>query len=73
MNDLTKRLYAEGWTREHHPDYVFWGDWENFSYKWEFALGLVWKTPCGLFVEGRSVAGNTPGAPVVCSHCRSRD
>lgn len=56
MNDLTKRLYAEGWTREHHPDYVFWGDWENFSYKWEFALGLVWKTPCGLFVEGRSVA-----------------
>ena len=56
MNELTKRLYAEGWTREHHPDYVYWGDWESFSYKWEFALELVWQTPCGLFVDGRSVA-----------------
>ena len=56
MNELTKRLYAEGWTREHHPNYVYWGDWESFSYKWEFALGLVWQTPCGLYVDGRSVA-----------------
>ena len=56
MNELTKRLYAEGWTREHHPDYVYWSDWENFGYKWDFALGLVWQTPCGLDVDGRSVA-----------------
>ena len=56
MNDLTKRLYAEGWTREHHPGYVYWSDWESFGYQWDFALGLVWKTPCGLFVNGRSVA-----------------
>ena len=55
MNELTKRLYAAGWTREHHPDYVYWSDWQNLGYKFEYACKLVWKTPCGLFVEGRSV------------------
>ena len=56
MNDLTKRLYAEGWTRERHPSYVYWSDCESFGFKWEFALGLVWRTLCGLYVDGRSVA-----------------
>lgn len=56
LNDLTKKLYAEGWTREKHPDYVFWGDFENFSFCWEYALTLVWETPCGLLAEGRSLA-----------------
>lgn len=55
LNDLTKRLYAEGWTREKHPDNVCWGDFENFSYKREYLQGLVWETPCGLLVEGRTV------------------
>lgn len=56
LNDLTKRLYAEGWTREHYPENVCWGDFENFSFKREYALTLVWETPCGLLLEGRSVA-----------------
>lgn len=58
LNELTKRLYAEGWTREHHPEHVLLGDFENFSYKWEYALKLVWETPCGLLVDGRTVAAN---------------
>lgn len=56
INDLTKRLYAEGWTREHHPDCVCLGDFENFGYKWGYLLSMCWKVPCGLFVSGRSVA-----------------
>lgn len=56
MNDLTKRLLAEGWTRENHPDSVFWGAYdEGFEYKWEYQITLTWRTGCGLFVEGRSV------------------
>lgn len=56
MNKLTKRLLAEGWTRENHPDYVFWGAYdEGFEYKWEHQITLTWQTGCGLFVQGRSV------------------
>lgn len=58
LNDLTKRLYSEGWTRDNHPDFVFWGDYENFSFKWEYLLSLVWETPCGLLVDGRTVAAS---------------
>ncbi len=56
INALTKRLYAEGWTRENHPDYVYWSDFENFGYKWEYLISIVWVTPCGLFVDGRTVS-----------------
>lgn len=56
MNDLTKRLLAEGWTRENHPDSVFWGAYdEGFEYKWDYLITLTWRTGCGLFAEGRSV------------------
>lgn len=55
MNELTKRLFAEGWTEDHHPDHVFWGFFKCFQYKWEYARALTWKTPCGLFVSGWSV------------------
>lgn len=58
LNDLTKRLYSEGWTRDNHPDFVYWGDYENFSYRWEYLLSLVWETPCGLLVDGRTVAAS---------------
>lgn len=55
MNELTERLFAEGWTEDHHPDYVFWGFYKCFQYKWEYERELVWKTLCGLFVSGWSV------------------
>ncbi len=57
LNELTKRLYAEGYTRENYPGYVVWGDWQNFSYKWEHELKFVWETPCGLLVSGDSNIG----------------
>lgn len=55
INDLTRSLYDAGWTREHHPDNVYWGDFENFCYKWEYLKETVWKTGCGLLVEGLTV------------------
>lgn len=55
LNDLTKRLLSEGWTRDRHPDNVYWSDFENFGYKSDYIFKTVWETPCGLLVEGRSV------------------
>ena len=57
LNDLTRRLYAQGYTREHYPDTVCWGDWQNFSYKWETMQGFTWETPCGLLIQGESDIG----------------
>ncbi len=65
LNTLTQRLYAQGYTRENHPDTVCWGDWQNFSYKWETMLGFTWETPCGLLVQGESNAGRS----VAISEC----
>ena len=58
LNKLTKHLYDEGWTRDNHPDSVYWSDYENSGYKWEYLLSLVWETPCGLLVDGRTVAAS---------------
>lgn len=55
LNDLTQKLFADGYTRENHPDNVYWSDFENFGYKAEYIFGTVWETPCGLLVDGRSV------------------
>ena len=38
LNALTQQLYAQGYTRNDHPDTVCWGDWQNFCYKWETML-----------------------------------
>ena len=45
INALTRRLYAEGYTRENHPDTVYWSDFQNLGYKWETMLGFTWETP----------------------------
>ncbi len=57
LNALTKRLYAEGYTRENHPDTVYWSDFQNLGYKWETMLGFTWETPCGLLIQGESDVG----------------
>lgn len=57
LNTLTRRLYAQGYTRDHHPDSVYWGDWQNFCYKWETMLQFTWETPCGLLIQGESNVG----------------
>ncbi len=59
LNGLTRRLYAQGYTRDNHPDTVYWSDWQNLGYKWETMLGFTWETPCGLLVEGQSSTGRS--------------
>lgn len=57
LNDLTRRLLAEGYTRENHPEYVCWSDWQNFGYIFEHLLTFTWESPCGLMVQGESSLG----------------
>ena len=57
LNKLTQRLFAEGYTKDRHPDYVenwtyqsiFYG---GFEYTREKKNSMVFSTPCGLLVKG---------------------
>lgn len=54
INELTRRLLAEGWKPEDtppgtHPYVDYYGGW---TYTSEAICGMVWETPCGLLVEG---------------------
>ncbi len=57
LNELTKKLFSQGYSRENHPEYVYWNDWQNLGYKWDYLLALVWETPCGLMIDGKSGKG----------------
>ena len=57
QNQLTQDLYAAGYTREDHPSFVYWSDWQNFGYLFEALLKFTWETPCGLLVDGKSDLG----------------
>lgn len=59
LNDLTRRLYAQGYTRDNFPDTVCWNDWQNFGYKWETMLQFTWETPCDLLIQGDSEVGRS--------------
>ena len=53
LNQLTKKLFAEGYTKENYPDYIegyneYYG---GFTYKYEYKRQMVFKTPCGLFCK----------------------
>ena len=53
MNDLTKKLLAEGYASENHPDYVKWHyGFREFEYTIEAVKQFVWETPCGLLRKG---------------------
>lgn len=66
-NELTKRLLAEGYTADHHPDYVQvdtsrlpGNDPLNnlsggFEYKRFYRDSIVYKTGCGKFIMGSHV------------------
>lgn len=58
LNDLTRRLFAQGYTKDNHPDTVRWGSWQNFEYRPETLAGFTWATPCGLLIEGGSDTGD---------------
>lgn len=57
QNQLTRDLYAAGYTREDHPSFVYWSDWQNFGYLFEALLKFTWETPCDLLVDGKSDLG----------------
>ena len=44
QNQLTRDLYAAGYTREDHPSFVYWSDWQNFGYLFEALLKFTWET-----------------------------
>lgn len=54
INELTRRLLAEGWKPEDtppgtHPYKEYYGGW---TYTGDAIWGTVWETPCGLIVNG---------------------
>jgi hypothetical protein len=58
MNDLTKRLFAEGYTPDNHPDYVRWDSGsKEFSYTHQHKTRMVWQAPCGAFKKGGNENG----------------
>lgn len=55
VNELTRRLLAEGWKPEDtppgtHPYKDYYGGW---TYTGEAIRNMVWETPCGLLADGR--------------------
>lgn len=57
LNELTRQLFAQGYTKDKHPDTVRWGTRQNFEYSPETMAGFTWETPCRLLIEGRSDTG----------------
>lgn len=69
-NELTKRLIAEGYTAEKHPEYVKVADgctspgnplkniYGGFEYQRIYCEAFVYQTGCGLFVQGKNVIDN---------------
>ena len=56
VNELTRRLLAEGYTPEDtppgtHPYVDYYGGW---TYTGEAIRSIVWETPCGLLAEGQN-------------------
>lgn len=54
LNELTKRLLAEGWSKDNPPpDYIAWNDYYG---GWQYSLKqtqeMVVETPCGLCQKG---------------------
>lgn len=56
-NDLTVRLFAQGYTPEHHPDNVRWCSCGEFEYTPKFLYERVYEMPCGLLWREKSVNG----------------
>lgn len=57
INELTRKLLAEGYTQDRYPEYVRKYDWfyGGFTYTEEAKREMTFKTPCGLFCKYESV------------------
>jgi hypothetical protein len=57
-NDLTWKLFAEGYTSQNHPEYVRWyANIHEFEYTPEFVRKMVLESPCGLLMKGTDFCG----------------
>jgi len=56
-NELSRRLFADGYTKDSHPDYVQWDNYEEFEYTSAFLYGTVWESPCGILMKGHCTSG----------------
>lgn len=52
MNDLTRRLLAEGYDKDHPPEYADWSSWKDFEYTLAALREILWEAPCGLIKKG---------------------
>jgi hypothetical protein len=54
LNELTKKLFSEGYTKENYPDYVRPYNWfyGGFTFEPWYERNMVFTTPCGLLVKG---------------------
>lgn len=70
MNDLTKRLFAEGYDRDHPPEYAEWSSWRDFEYTSAALREMLFEAPCGLIKKG---CGYNHGAVLGVNHCPEND
>jgi hypothetical protein len=57
-NQLTWKLFAEGYTPKDHPDHVEWVDYMyEFEYTGEFTRNVILEAPCGLLKKGTDSRG----------------
>lgn len=71
MNDLTKRLLAQGYDKNNHPDYVKWSNWKDFEYTRDALLTMIWESPCGLIMKGDG--GYNHGSHLGVDYCPEND
>lgn len=70
MNDLTKRLLAEGYDQEHPPEYAEWSNWNDFEYARTTLCEMLWEAPCGLIKKG---CGYEHGSHLGVDYCPEND
>lgn len=68
LNELTKRLLAEGWKPEETPPgtkeyFWFYGGW---TYTTEALRAMTFETPCGLLVEGSRFGNGDMSCQGIC-------
>lgn len=57
-NELTWKLFEQGYTKDNHPNYVKWdANTYEFEYTGEFLNNSVWEAPCGVMCKGSFTFG----------------
>ena len=71
MNKLTERLFAEGYTKDNHPNYVKWSSGKDFEYTHAYLCKTVWEAPCGLLKNG--IHSYEHGSHMGVTYCPEND